>query len=193
LAKRRHVDRKIGDVVFSHSPLAEEMASVADSEPRERVTLRPQQDETFFRWRYSDPVKEHIFLYLLRGDEVKAYVVLAVSTAGLFGEILDYAEREDGNIREILECALTAGNFMRLSIRNWGLTERLSEVMADLGFASIHPLRRVLTKSSKPMSALPILVRPTANSFTDSDFFIKAVDVRIAENWSLKPFCSDAA
>ena len=91
LAKRRHHSRMTWGVFVSDSPLVEEMASVVNSETHDRVTLRPRQDQAFFRWRYSDPTTENLFLYLARDGEIRAYVVIAISAGGLFGEILDYA------------------------------------------------------------------------------------------------------
>ena len=193
LLRRTRATGRYGDVLVAHRPLSKPMASIIDSEPHMRVTLRPLQDEAFFRWRYCNPVRRYIFYYLVRNREVKAYVVIGRSAAGLFGRILDYAEREDGNIREILEFVTNAGHFVRLSVLSFAIPEPIRQVFVDLGFSSVRTSERLSERRPERRPVLPVLVRPTRKSFSDRDFFVQDLDVRKMESWSLKPICSDAA
>lgn len=82
---------------------------------------------------------------------------------------------------------------MALSVFSYGVDEDLRKVLTDLRFAAVHSWPTLLQRGSVEELTFPILIRPTARSFAESDFIIDGVDLRKIESWQLKPICSDAA
>lgn len=182
-----------GNILVTVSPMPGEMATVADQcQPTARV-LRPRQDPAFFAWRYRNPVQKYVFYFLMDRDSVRGYVAVNVSPSNRIAEILDYGDPGDGAVLAILHHIIRSGAFLRLTVSRYGVDERLSPALRKLGFATDPPWRRITGRRLGESLALPLLIRPIAESYSEQDFVIDGLDARRFENWRLKPICSDAA
>jgi len=193
LAESRVKFGRFGHILVSNSPLPEEMASTIDNEVRARAALRLHQDRAFFAWRYSNPAHKYVFYFLMDGNSVRGYVTVDASPNNLNGEILDYGERDAQTLRQLLTFIIRRGDFAALSIFGYAADEQVTRVLTDLGFATVHPLKRLVKKDTAEQLALPLLIRPIEKTFTANDFVINGIDVRQFDNWRLKSICSDAA
>lgn len=183
---------RFGDVLVTDAPLPAEMASVAEYHWSGAPVLRPRQDQTFFAWRYCNPVQKYVFYFLLDRDSVRGYMALGLSPDNRIGEILDYGDRGDGAVVGILRHVVRSGAFLRLKVRRYGADEQLAVAARTLGFDIDPPWRRILGRRLGESTALPLLIRPIADAYAEGDWFIDGLDVRRIENWRLKPICSDA-
>ena len=184
---------RFGNILVTDSPLPAEMASIIEAQGHAKAVLRLHQDQAFFAWRYRNPVQKYVFYFLLDGDVVCGYVAVGISANNLGGEILDYGGRDDQALREILSYIDRNRHFMALSVFSYGIDDRLRKVLTDLRFSAVHSLQTFLKKGSTEKLAFPILIRPTAKSFTEKEFMIDGIDLRNIDSWQLKPICSDAA
>ncbi len=184
---------RFGNILVTDSPLPAEMASIVEAQGHATAVLRLHQDQAYFAWRYRNPVQKYVFYFLLDGDVVRGYVAVGVSANNLGGEILDHGGRDDLAVREILSHIDRSRHFMALSVFSYGVDERLMNVLTDLRFSAVHSLQSFLKKGSAEKLAFPILIRPTAKSFTEEEFMIDGIDLRKIDSWQLKPICSDAA
>jgi len=193
LAESRVRFGRSGDILVTDSPRPAEMASVAAHYAPGAGALRLRQDLAFFEWRYGNPVQKYVFYFLMDPESVCAYVAVNVSPNNLAAEILDFGEVADGGVRRILRHIVRSRAFLRLSVYRYGVDERLAPALREFGFDTDPPWRRVTGRRVGESRALPLLIRPITESYSDRDFLIGGLDVRRRENWRLKPICSDAA
>lgn len=184
---------RFGDILVSDEPRPAGMAAVIAAEPPDGAALRLKQDETFFAWRYLNPVQRYAFYYRMEGDAVRAFAVFDLSTDARCGNLLDYGEARPGLLAEALRHACTQGDFVALSALGYGLDARALGVLRALGFRPVHTLKTLFKRGSVEALAPPILIRPIPAEFDDAAFRIGALDLRRLADWRLKPICSDGA
>ena len=182
-----------GDILVTDSPRPAEMASVAAHYAPGAGALRLRQDLAFFEWHYRNPVQKYVFHFLMDGDAVRGYVASSVSPNNLIGEILDYGELVEGGMRRILRHIIGSRAFLRLTVHKYGVDERLAPALSEFGFDTDSPWRKITGRRIGESRALPLMIRPITESYSERDFLIGGLDVRRFENWRLKPICSDAA
>jgi GNAT superfamily N-acetyltransferase len=182
-----------GNILVADSPLPGEMSSVISAQSYPKDVLRLHQPEAFFSWRYHNPTRRYVFYFLLDGEIVRAYVVVDISPNGCSGEIVDYGEREDGAVRDILVFMAGRRDFATLSVFGYGVDERIRGVLNELRFSEVHSLKTLFRSGSIRKLALPVLIRPVEQSYTEQAFMIGGRDLRSFASWRLKPICSDSA
>lgn len=170
-----------GHILVSDSPLPAEMAAIIEARGHATAVLELHQDQAFFEWRYRNPARKYVFYFLLDGTAVHGYVVVGVSANNHGGEILDYGGHDDHAVREILSFIDRSRHFMALSVFSYGVDADLRKVLTDLRFAAVRSLPTLLKRGSSEELAFPILIRPTARSFAESDFIIDGIDLRRIE------------
>jgi GNAT superfamily N-acetyltransferase len=180
---------KFDNILVSNQPKPEAMSSLVAAHNHKGRVIRLSQDEDFFRWRFSNPLNKYVFYYFMKEDIPTAYVVIGISPNNQRGYILDFAGKEISALREIFRYVIRTKHFKLLSIYDFCLDDILRHDLKGLGFKT-HGLVRIIER--KLHGELPLLIRPTKWSLTESDFFIEGIDLRKIENWSLKPICSDA-
>lgn len=180
---------KFNHILVSNHPRPDVMSTLVAAQIPKRNLIRLFQDEDFFRWRFGNPRNKYVFYYLMEGEFPEAYIVVGVSPNNRRGYILDYAEKKESGIREILQYVIKAKDFNLLSIYNFCLDNALTQVLEELNFNTFS-LVKIIEK--KLHGELPLLIRPVKEFFRESDFFIEGIDSRKIENWALKPICSDA-
>jgi hypothetical protein len=181
---------KIDNILVSRTPKPEAMSLLVAGQSESGSKIRILRDEDFFRWRFCSPLHKYIFYYAMKADQMTGYVVMGVSPNNRRGYILDYAEKVNSVIGEILTSIIKARQFHLLSIYNFGLDKSLMQTLCGQGFKA-HGLVRIIER--KLHGELPLLIRPVKEIFDNRDFFVEGIDSRRFENWSLKPICSDAA
>lgn len=190
-ARLRH--GRFGDVLVSDAPRPADMAAIISAEPGDGAAVRLVQDESFFAWRYRNPVQRYAFYYRMDDDRAVAYAVFDISADGRCGSLLDYGEARAGLLEGALARACTSGDFVALSALGYGLDARAKALLRALGFRPVHTLKSLLRRGSVEALAPPVLIRPVPARFDESAFRVGALDLRRLEDWRLKPVCSDAA
>lgn len=181
------------DILVAREPRPAEMAAIIAAEPPDGPALRLKQDETFFAWRYSNPVRRYVFYYRMEGDVARAFTVFSISDDGRYGSLLDYGEAQSGLLRETFRYACRKRDFVALSAYGYGLDARARALLRGFGFTPGHSLNTLLQRGSVEALAPPILIRPIPAQFDESAFHIGTLDLRRIEDWRLKPICEDGA
>ena len=175
---------KFDDIIISRTPESNEMNEVIVNQ--DCVKIRLLQDQDFFRWRFKNVRKEYIFYYYKPLDSITGYLVVEVSGDRIRnGNILDYGESDGKAIEKILKYIISSEHFQALTIQNFWANDSLIRIFQRLGFNQ-HSAQHV---SSEP----PFLIRPVKEKFNEEDWVIEGMDIRDANNWEIKPICSDAA
>lgn len=181
---------EFNDIVVSDRPRPKEMHTVIASEDINSTKITLRQDEDFFGWRFNNKKNRYVFYYHRKNNVTTGYVVVGVSPITGRGYILDYAQSDDKAIERILSYAVKMKHFDVLSIYNFGLSDNLLKTLYGLRF-KINSLIRTIEKKVK--GELPLLLRPVRREYVENDFFLKGLDMRKIENWTIKGICSDDA
>lgn len=184
---------RFGNILVTQSPLPIEMAAIVAAQRHAQDALRLHQDQSFFAWRYRNPMGRYAFYFLLDGDVARGFVAINVSADGVAGEILDYGGIDYSAMCELLGYISRCSDFMVLSVFSYGMDDRLNKALIELRFSAVHTLQTLVRKGSIEDLAFPLLIRPIEKSYTEKAFMIEGVDVRAIDNWRLKPICSDGA
>jgi len=181
------------EILVANEARPADMAAVMAAEPPDGPALRLRQDETFFSWRYRNPVRRYVFYYRMEGEVARAFAVFNISDDGRFGSLLDYGEARFGLLGETLRYACRKRDFVALSAFGYGLDARALALLRGLGFAPGHTPRTLFQRGSVEALAPPVLIRPIPTQFDDSAFRIGTLDLRRIGDWRLKPICEDGA
>jgi hypothetical protein len=156
--------------------------------PTDKIVL--SRDHGFLSWRFRSPRHRYLFVYVASGHDIQAYIVLGLSPNGRRAYILDHAQVNRDSLRIAMESLIAARHFDLISMLGLGLDADMGAVLQSTGFTA-HSLVRIIEK--RMHGELPVLVRPLHSASGTDDFLLDGLDVRLAENWSLKPLISDAA
>jgi hypothetical protein len=123
-------------VTVDLKPRPAEMAALAEATlPENKLT--PLRDETFFRWRYNNPLSEYLFLYYSDGG-LKGYLVLQSHVYSMeYGGSHNILELEgiDSHVKtELLKSLLSLVNSGTISIWSNMLDEAGRDYLASAGF-----------------------------------------------------------
>ena len=178
------------DIIVSRKPRPEEMHTLIEGKKIGTDKIILYQDETFFRWRFSNNHNQYIFLYCMKNKILTGYVVIRMSPNKRRGFIVDYARTDEDAIEKILKFIIKTGYFDVISIYRFSLDDDIDRTVKYLGFKTISLFRAIEKKIS---GELPLLIRPVRHNYSDKDFFVEGLDLRKIDNWHIKGICSDDA
>jgi GNAT superfamily N-acetyltransferase len=129
--------RNSGSVFAQRTPLAREMAQLVARLPRDG-RIRHARDETFFAWRFRNPLRNHRFLYVGR-ERLRGYVVLQQwpSVTGDRASIVDWEAESDLVRAELLSAAIECGEFPELYIWQLGASPSVVQMLEGYRFKSL--------------------------------------------------------
>jgi hypothetical protein len=120
------------------APLNREMSQLVARLPTDG-RIRHVRDETYFAWRFSNPLHNYRFLYVGR-ERLRGYIVLQQSP-GVTGDrasVVDW-EGESEQIRaELLSAAVEHGKFPELCIWQLGASPAAEQLVDHYGFKSVR-------------------------------------------------------
>ena len=169
-ASRRNVlFGEFGDVVVSKSPGDEDMSRVAFSKNELPAKIRLLQDQVFFRWRFENPKGRYVFYFYRQADAIVGYLVMLVSNDMRQGFIVDYGQKRDGAIGEILDHIAKMAEVEEVDILNIGVDDHLWEPFKSREFKKwgLHRLVKKIVFNEQP-----ILVRPVKRQCSEDDWFL---------------------
>jgi GNAT superfamily N-acetyltransferase len=130
--------RDSGSLFAQRTPLIREMGQLVASLPTDG-RIRHVRDETYFAWRFSNPLHNYRFLYVGR-ERLHGYIVLQQSP-GVTGDrasIVDW-EGESEQVRaELLSAAVEHGKFPELCIWQLGASPAAAQLVDHYGFKSVR-------------------------------------------------------
>jgi hypothetical protein len=144
--------------------------------------VRHVRDESYFDWRFRNPLCEYRFLYLGK-DILEGYLVLKrkIGGPGPFPRvnIVDLEAINGAAQAALLEAAVDAGAFAELVIWSATASDQLVRLLGAKGFA---PIDQEMTAFGCPC----ILVRPTKDECLDEDW--RLGDTRLLDpvNWDMR-------
>jgi GNAT superfamily N-acetyltransferase len=178
-----------GDFAVSDCPRPAEMAALAAGAPPGGARIALDCDESFFRWRFSNPLGRYVFYYLMDGESCIGYLVVGLSPNARRAYILDWAPGDSAPVKRLFEFLAGSGHFDLLSILEFSLSADLVTFLRRLGFSAAGPMSR-LERWVK--GDLPLLVRPSGDASRSESWMLEGLDLRKAESWSIRGICSDA-
>lgn len=179
---------EFGAIEVSKYPRPREMAEVISSDQQAINSIMLVQDEHFFRWRYTNPKGRYVFYFSKSGDQILGYLVVRLSADTNQGFILDYGQKEGGQIGRILDHIDYTNSLPELNIMNASIDEALSDTFKARGFKN----RGLHHSARKWMHGdLPLLVRPVKLEIASSDWFLDDLDIRNLANWRFRHICQD--
>src|SRR5258706_12065705 len=106
--------RDTGSLFAQRTPLIREMAQLVARLPWDG-RIRHVRDETFFAWRFGNPLRNYRFVYSGR-ERLRGYMVLQQSRGGSAGRasIVDLEAGSDLVRTELLSAAIDSGRFPEL-------------------------------------------------------------------------------
>lgn len=176
------------NILVTGEPKPEDMARVRHSHIYDGHKLQPTRDEVFYRWRFKHTRHQSLFYFALEGDIVTGYVVIRLTKNKRRGNIVDFAESQASTIEKILKFLIKAKHFDVLSIYTYSADGQILPSLIKLGFKEKNLLRRM---EKRVFGELPLFVKPAVNIPKEADWSYEGLDIRKAENWSIKEICSD--
>ncbi len=143
---RRTRQRQSG-AIFAHSaPLPEEMESLVNRLPSDG-RLRHVRDQTYFGWRFRNPLRNYRFLYA-GGDRLEGYLVLqrALGRDDRVS-IVDWEAARDSTLEALLSAAIDDGRFSVLSAWRLGASPAIERLLDRRGFVPADRSKSVLVRS----------------------------------------------
>ena len=180
---------RFGDIQVSGDPRPADMVKLVSADRCARSRIKVLQDETFFRWRFDNPKGSYVFYYSGPEKAPLGYLVLTLSSDARQGFVVDYAEKEPGQIAKIFDHILDRREVDELNVLNLSVDSRLWDILNARRFKN-RGLHRMVKKWV--YGERPVLVRPIRAGFSESDWFLGGMDVRDPKNWQLKPSCQDS-
>lgn len=193
LERRRKDDPQRNDVIdnrarthlpsrmrLENRPRPLEMARLVDTTlPKDKITL--VRDESFFAWRYNNPLSKYRFLYWY-DDGLKGYLVLqshlySIESLGTF-KILEL-EASNSSIKiELLNAVISIMNEGSISVWSNMLDQDSYEFLASKGFKEENS-----TKSVQD-SLRTMLIRPIGKH--DDEIVFQGLNLLDSDNWDFK-------
>lgn len=167
--------RDAGSPFVQRTPLIREMSQLVARLPRDG-RIRHVRDETFFAWRFGNPLYDYRFLYIGR-ERLRGYVVLQRSPffIGERASIVDWEAESDLIRAELLAAVIEYGRFPELCIWQLGASSAAAQLVDRLGF---KPLRRHYEKS--------VLVRSASDDKLDAPWMLDGRPLDNADQWDLR-------
>jgi len=143
---RRSRQRQSGAIFADVAPLPEEMESLVNRLPSDG-RLRHVRDQTYFGWRFRNPLRDYRFLYA-GGDRLEGYLVLqrALGRDDRVS-IVDWEAARDSTLDELLTAAIDDGLFSVLSAWRLGASPAVERLLDRRGFVPADRSRSVLVRS----------------------------------------------
>ena len=154
--------------------------------------LEPLLDEEFYAWRFQNPLANYLFLYLLTGSEITAFLAFRNRESERRAEIIDYGQNSEGLLDILLKEAMRTFYWDTISIWDINMPGELVSVLSQLGFRkSVKQTRPSQSKAESGPQTLPLLIRPAGHKIRDRDWYIEKTDLRKPKNWFIKAISSD--
>ena len=167
--------RDDASLFVQRTPLIREMSQLVARLPRDG-RIRHVRDETFFAWRFSNPLGTYRFLYIGR-ERLRGYIVLQ-RPPGFIGErvsIVDWEAESDLIRAELLAAVIEHGKFPELCIWQLGASPAAARLVDHHRFKS-H--RRYFEKS--------VLVRPVREDMLSAPLMLGGRRMDDAGQWDLR-------
>jgi hypothetical protein len=164
-----------GFLFVQKTPLTREMAQFVARLPRDG-RIRHVRDETFFAWRFSNPLHNYRFLYAGR-EQLRGYIVLqqSPSVSGDRACIVDWEAESDMIRAELLSAVIEYGQFPELCIWQLGASAAAAQLVDRHRF---KPLRANHEKS--------ILVRSVCEDGLNAPWILGGRHLDDANQWDLR-------
>ena len=138
--------------------------------------IRHVRDETFFAWRFGNPLRNYRFLYAGR-ERLRGYIVLQQwwGASGDRVNIVDWEGESDQIRAELLSAAVEYGKFPELCIWQLGASPSAAQLVDHHGF-----------KSSRARQEKSILVRSLRDDEPNARWTLGGRRLDDADQWDLR-------
>ena len=156
-------------------------------ECRDEQKFTNLRDEKFYEWRFSNPLKDYVFGYCTKKDELVGYVALDITSEKIIS-LLEYGYKDLSYFEELLKTIIKKLPVPIITAYVFTRPKEEKGVLSRCGFRDknnwlINLLKRMgyISKADLPGA----LIKPISENITESDFILNGKDVRDPENWSL--------
>jgi len=158
---------------------------------KEKNKITNTRDKAFYEWRFSNPLKEYLFGYCTKDDELVGYIALENNEEKII-PIMEYGYLKPYYLEELNKEIFKNLTQPCFSVFIFTRSNKEREIISKIGFRDNKDLLVKLLKKINIMSRenLPgAFIKPSTENITEEDFFLNGKDVRNPNNWSL--FYSD--
>lgn len=129
--------RDTGSLFAQRTPLVREMTRLVARLPWDG-RIRHVRDETFFSWRFGNPLRNYRFVYSGR-ERLRGYMVLHQSRGGNGdrASIVDLEAESDQVRTELLSAAIEHGKFPEVFLWQLGAPPAATQAIERYGFKSV--------------------------------------------------------
>lgn len=177
---------QFGEIEVSKSPSTNEMLEIINNQKDNDYLIRLNKNDFFLKWRYNNIKRNYLFYYLRKNYRLQGYIV--VQNYGRYVRIVDYSEREENAIKQILKFLLRSKNIVRYEIWGINISKKFKSNLEDVGFKNYIPRQYI---ENKVTFIPPILISPVKENYSDSDWIVNSIDIRQSKNWEINEICSD--
>lgn len=149
---------------------------------RENVSdkILPVRSKKYFRWKMANPMHNYKFFSYKKNGKETGYVMFSTQPKSQNGYIVDYTIEDVESLDNILRYVIKKKPFNFTMVFNYGVCDKLSQVLKGLEF-------------KKSNMNWHLLVRPVKRDFVKEDWIIEGLNTRDIENWNMRAICSDDA
>jgi len=146
------------------------------SRTKESDKISPIRNEKYFQWKIANTKDNYKFF----SYKNKGYVVFSTQPKSQNGYVVDYAVEDVESLDNILRYIIRKKPFNFTMVFNYGVCDKLSQVLKGLNF--------------KPSNMnWHLLIRPVKRDFVKEDWIIEGLNTRDIGNWNMRAICSDDA
>ena len=175
-------DIEVSDIIRSSDIFS---AGIATCYSEKKISLNKIPD--FLEWRLSNPRARYICLYLVKGPDIEAYMIVRIKNT--HAHIFDYGQKQGSpGIQKLLSYFIKNAKFSSISFFNSTTPDELKLFLRKNHFHTFAQIEKIRHGESYN---IPIIIRPTVEKYTEYDWHIGGVDVRDVNNWHITEICFD--
>ncbi len=175
-----------GDIEVSDINRPADISRIDGSRAHKQEKFSLNKSPDFVAWRSSDKRARYVYFYHLSESGIDAYVILSRRN---HAHVIDYGEEEgSGGIRKLFDFIVDRSRFSSISFLTASIQENLEVFLRSKHFYAFDWMEKRIRKESY---SLPILIRPTVENYSESNWFVNGVDLRDVNNWHITEICFD--
>jgi hypothetical protein len=160
-------------------------AGLANCYVEEKICLN--KTPQFLDWRLSNPRNKYLCLYYLPGSDTEAYVVVRIKNN--HAHVFDYGQKKGSSgVQRLFDFIIKHARFDSVSFLDSTTPEELKPFLRNNRFWDLTRIDKIRHGRSY---AIPVIIRPAVEKYTEDDWYIGEVDARDADNWHITEMCFD--
>jgi len=155
---------------------------------RQKNVLVNVKDNTFYNWRFNNPVAHYFFAYLWELDTLTSFIAFSFINHNSIS-IVDYNFDKFEDFRFLLKTVSKNIKPSYINILNVTLDFSFIKNFKSMGFL---PFKDYFNFIRQP-NYLPVLFRPNSQKCDNEDFIFEGINLKDIKNWYISEIDADGA